>query len=52
MTNQEIFEELEYVKESLTDIKVELVEEIDRQLISKAIELIDFVGWKYEEEVE
>lgn len=50
MTNQEIFEELEGVLDTLTHINIEVENGMDRLVLNKAKELIDDVAWKYEED--
>lgn len=51
-TKQEIFNVLEEVQDTLKNVKAKLENQADKNVMSHAIELIDGIAWKYEEEVE
>lgn len=50
--NAEIYSELEQVHDTLNHVKLDVDNKADKLVLSKAIELIDSVMWKYEEDVE
>ncbi|WP_340299285.1 hypothetical protein [Staphylococcus coagulans] len=50
MTNQEVFEVFEEVIYELAHMTQEIDNKADRFVIIKAINLIDSVAWKYEED--
>lgn len=51
-TKQEVFNVLEEVQDTLKNVKAKLENQADKNVMSHAIELIDGIAWKYEEELE
>jgi len=50
--NAEIYSELEQVHDTLNHVRLDVDNKADKVVLSKAMELIDSVMWKYEEDVE
>ena len=51
MENKDVFEELEYIKDSLYVIIRDLEHKGNKLVLNKALELIDTVSWQYEEDI-
>lgn len=50
--NAEIYSELEQVHDTLNHVRLDVDNKADKVVLSKAMELIDSVMWKYEGDVE
>lgn len=50
--NAEIYSELEQVHDTLNHVRLDINNKADKLVLSKVMELIDGVMWRYEEDVE
>ena len=50
MSNQEIYDELEAIKDMLFWVTRDLDDKANKFVLNKALELIDTVSWQYEED--